>query len=73
MRYSIRLHPGASQNKLLKDPVRQSIDVYVTKKPYHGQANQALKELLAEEFDVAPSRIKIVQGEKSRFKIVEIE
>jgi uncharacterized protein (TIGR00251 family) len=71
MKFSIRVHPGTSREKLVKD-ANNSFSVYLTKKAQKGEANKALRKLLAKEFDVAPSKIRIVQGEKSRFKIIEI-
>ena len=37
-----------------------------------GRANLALIRALADYFDIAPSRISILTGQKSRQKIVEI-
>ena len=50
-----------------------SFTAYLTKRPQKGQANKALIKLLSKEFNVAKSRIRIVRGEKSRLKIVEME
>lgn len=71
MRLCLRLHPGASSEKIIQCP-DHSLAVYVTKRPHQGQANQALMELLARHFAVAKSRIKIIRGQKSRDKTVEI-
>lgn len=38
-----------------------------------GKANQALLKFLAEEYDVSVSQVKLIRGEKSRFKTVQIE
>lgn len=40
--------------------------------PVDGKANQALVKFLAEELSVAKNKIKIIGGEKSREKIVQI-
>jgi uncharacterized protein len=37
-----------------------------------GAANEALCDVLAEHFDVKRSQVRIVQGAKSRMKVVEI-
>lgn len=37
-----------------------------------GKANQALTEILAEYFSVAKSAVRIVRGETSRKKLIEI-
>jgi uncharacterized protein (TIGR00251 family) len=40
--------------------------------PVDGAANAALIAFLAEHFNVAPSRVRIIAGERSRNKRVEI-
>ncbi|MEI8097162.1 MAG: DUF167 domain-containing protein [Candidatus Moraniibacteriota bacterium] len=44
----------------------------LTAPPVDEKANQLLKKLLAKHFDVAPSLIRIVSGETSRQKIIEL-
>lgn len=71
MRFSVRVHPGTSREKVVKN-ADNSLSVYLTKKAQKGQANKALKKLLAKEFDLAQSRIKIIYGKQARDKVVEI-
>jgi uncharacterized protein len=47
--------------------------VAVTAAPREGQANEAVIETLAEHFRVPRSRVRIVRGQTSRRKIVEVE
>ncbi|HEC87117.1 MAG TPA: DUF167 domain-containing protein, partial [Thermoplasmatales archaeon] len=47
--------------------------VYVNVPAKDGKANRALIETLADFFNVKKRDIKIVSGEKSREKIVQIE
>jgi len=72
MRFSLRVHPGSSREELIKNS-DSGFAAYLTKRPQKGQANKALIKLLSKEFNVAKSRIKIVRGEKSKLKTVEIE
>jgi uncharacterized protein (TIGR00251 family) len=44
----------------------------VTAPPVDGKANKALIALLAKEFKAPKSKIKIVQGETSRDKLIEL-
>jgi len=37
-----------------------------------GKANRAIERALAEHFDVAPSRVRIVAGHVARDKVVEV-
>lgn len=77
MRVRIRLQPRASRNELGEwrqdpaggEPVRIA---RVTAPPIDGKANAALIRLLAKEYGVPKSRIRIVRGESSRDKLIEL-
>ena len=45
----------------------------VTAPPVDGRANRALCRLIAKRIGIAPSKVRVVQGEKSRDKVVEVE
>ena len=45
----------------------------VTAPPVDGRANKALCKLIAKRVGVAPSRVSVVRGEKSREKVVRVE
>jgi uncharacterized protein len=47
--------------------------VRVTAPPVDGRANEALRRLIARRAGVAPSRVTLVRGEKSRDKTLSIE
>ncbi|MFH1049146.1 MAG: DUF167 domain-containing protein [Patescibacteria group bacterium] len=82
MRIICHITPHAKENKIEKQQVLAlgGIDandgelykVYVTAAPEKGKANKKMIELLAEYFKVSKSQIRIVKGEISRNKIVEI-
>jgi len=63
--------PGASCDKVLALS-DTSYKVYLRAKALEGKANEALVKLLGNHFGIAKSRIKIVRGEHSRNKLVEI-
>lgn len=66
---NIKVIPRAKQEKTKDgDPLR----VYVNQPPENGRANDAVIKLLAEHFQLPKSKIKILKGEKSREKIIEI-
>ena len=48
------------------------LEVSVLAAPADGKANEEMRGLLSDYFEVAKSAIEIVQGHKSRQKIVEI-
>ena len=67
----VKISPRAKQNKVLgfQDDV---LRVHITAPPIQGKANLALIKFLAKEFDIAKSSIKIIKGETSREKVLEI-
>ncbi|MFA4835076.1 MAG: DUF167 domain-containing protein [Dehalococcoidia bacterium] len=67
----IRVIPNARKNRVLEE--EGQLKVYLTAPPAEGKANKALIELLADHFKVKKSSVRIVKGEKSRNKVVEIE
>ncbi len=46
--------------------------VAVNERATEGKANRAIERALAEHLGIAPSRVRIVAGQTSREKIVEI-
>jgi uncharacterized protein (TIGR00251 family) len=71
-RIRVRLRPRGSRNELagIRDGVLQA---KVTAPPLAGKANKALCKLIAKRAGVAPSRVSVVRGEKSREKLVRVE
>ena len=75
MRINCHIVVHAKENKVEKQDdlfSGNSYKVYVTVAPEQGKANKKLIELLAEHFKVAKTQVRIVKGEISRNKIVEI-
>jgi len=46
--------------------------VRVSEPPKEGKANQAVIKLLAQQFGISKSKIRIINGFKSRNKLVEL-
>lgn len=71
-RIEVRLRPRGHADELLglEDGVLQA---RVAAPPVDGKANKALCRLLAKRLGVAPSRVAIARGEKSRQKLIEVE
>jgi uncharacterized protein (TIGR00251 family) len=71
MRITVKAHPCAKQNKV--EPMGENaLKVHVTAPPDKGKANRAVLELLADYFNAPISRLRIVKGQGSREKIVDI-
>ncbi len=69
---AVRLRPGAKGDELLgmRDGVLQA---RVSAPPLDGKANRALCRLLAKRLGIAPSRVSVVRGQRSRDKVVRVE
>lgn len=63
--------PGASRDEVLALS-DTSYKVYLRAKALEGKANEALVRVLGEHLGIPKSRIRIVRGEKSRRKIIEV-
>ena len=48
------------------------IEIGIMSKPVKGEANSEIIKKIAKHFDIPKSSVKIVSGQKSRNKIVEI-
>jgi len=69
---SIQVLPRSSRNEIVGEMPDGTLKVKLTAPPVDGEANKKLIELLSKEFGVAKSKVKIVKGEASRRKVVEI-
>lgn len=70
MRIAVKVHPRARRNKVSGGPAEYKVEV--TAPPVDGAANDAVIQLLADEFRVRRSEVRIITGENARRKIVEI-
>jgi len=67
---NIRVIPRASRNLVKEES--PGLKVYLTKPAQDGLANAQLVDLLSRHFKVKKYRVKIIKGEKSRDKLIEI-
>jgi len=69
---TVRLTPRGGRDELveLSDGVLRA---RVKAAPVDGKANKALCRLLAKRLGVAPSRVTVLHGQKSRDKVVRVE
>lgn len=68
----VRLRPRGGRDELVE--MRDGVLIArVSAAPVDGRANRALCRLIAGRLGVAPSRVVIVRGERSREKLVRIE
>ena len=71
MKIQVKVIPRSSQKKIIQGG--DTFKVYVHESATDGKANKAVCEVLAKHFSVAKSNAKIIKGEKSKNKIIEIK
>lgn len=72
LRIHVAAHPGSRRERvdLLDDDV---LGVWVRARPVDGQANRAIELAIASALGLRPRQVRLVVGEVSRRKIVEID
>ncbi len=71
MRIFVKVIPGTSKDEIIERGVVWKIKMKA--QPENGKANESLISILAKEFEVTKSAIKIIRGGGSRLKTVEIK
>jgi uncharacterized protein (TIGR00251 family) len=71
-RISVRLQPRASRDEIVGLRDDGVLVVRVSAPPVDGRANAALCKLIAGRVGVAPTRVAVVRGERSRDKLVTV-
>jgi uncharacterized protein (TIGR00251 family) len=69
---AVRIQPRAASDEIVGER-NGALVVRVTAPPVDGRANEALCRLLARRLRVAPSRISLLKGARSRDKLVQVE
>ncbi len=67
---NIRVIPRSGRNEVKQEGA--SLRVYLTRAPEKGLANKQLIELLADYLGVKKYQVRIIRGESSRNKAVEV-
>lgn len=68
----IKLQPRASKNEVVGLDEHGLLAVRVVKPPINGQANKECVKVLADFFGIPKSRVRIVRGESSRWKLFRL-
>lgn len=71
VRLTVRTHPRSSRSRLRWDG--HSLEAWVTAPPLDGAANLAVLSAIAAWLGVPPSAVRLVAGQRSRTKVVEID
>ncbi|HMS62301.1 MAG TPA: DUF167 domain-containing protein [Solirubrobacteraceae bacterium] len=72
VRLRVRLTPRASREQVTLKP-DGTLVVRVSAPPVDGRANAALERAVADALRVAPSRVTLVRGVRSRDKLVQVD
>jgi uncharacterized protein (TIGR00251 family) len=68
---SVRVQPRASRNEVAGLD-GETLKIRLTAPPVEGEANAACLKFLAKLLDLPPSRLAIIQGARSRTKLIRI-
>jgi len=70
MKLTIKVIPNSKKDNIIKED--NILKIHVTAQAVDNKANKSLIALLSEFLKVKKSKIKIIKGQKSRLKIIEI-
>jgi uncharacterized protein (TIGR00251 family) len=71
MRFNLKVIPNASRSEIIVEK-NGDLKIKVQAPPEDGKANKAVIKLLAQHFKIPKNRVKIIAGEKSHQKIIEV-
>ena len=73
MKISVHIKPNSHHREEVVENDDGTLTVYVKAPAIEGRANAAAIKLLAKHFKVASSKVKLVRGATSKYKIFEID
>lgn len=73
MKISVQLKPNSRHREEVVTNDDGSLTIYTKAPAIEGRANLAAVKLLAKHFGVAPSKVKIVCGAASKYKVFEVD
>lgn len=73
MKISAHIKPNSRHREEVVKNDDDTLTVYIKAPAIEGRANAAAIKLLAKHFKVAPSKVKLVRGAASKYKIFEID
>ncbi len=69
--FRVRVQPGASKNEIV-GVQQDALKIRISAPPVQGKANRALVQFLAEQLEVRPSQVEILNGHTTRRKTIHI-
>ena len=71
--FEVVVKAGSKHGPLIETGADGSMKVYLRERALDGKANVRLIELIAKHYDTSKSRIKIVRGLSSKYKLIRID
>ena len=73
MKFSILLKPNSRHREEVVVGDDGVLTIYTKAPAIEGRANLAAVNLLAKHFSVAPSKVKLLRGATSKYKVFEVD
>jgi uncharacterized protein (TIGR00251 family) len=73
MKITVRVVPNSFKDEIFYSDVEKMYTVKTRKAAIEGEANKKVIQILSEYFKIPKSQVRLFSGQKSRFKIFEIE
>ena len=73
MKISAKIKPNSRHREEVVANDDGSLTIYTKAPAIEGRANAAAVKLLAKYFGVAPSKVKLLRGVASRYKVFEVD
>ena len=73
MKISVHLKPNSRHREEVVVGDDGVLTIYTKAPAIEGRANLAAAKLLAKHFSVAPSKVKLVRGATSKYKVFEVD
>ena len=73
MKISVHLKPNSRHHEEVVVNDDGVLTIYTKAPAIEGRANLAAVKLLAKYFSVAPSKVKLVRGAASKYKVFEVD
>ena len=71
MRYTVKVKAGSQREEVLEISENELL-VAVHARAHDGEANEAVISAIANYFGIGKSFVKIIKGQKSKIKIIEV-
>ena len=73
MKISVHLKPNSRHREEVVSNDDGSLTIYTKAPALEGRANMAAAKLLAKHFCVTPSKVKLLHGATSKYKVFEVD